>query len=168
MGVVPRAQGGLAGCSPVLPQPSSPNSSSSERRSELASSPLSGQPQIGQGKGGLNSRGQKEISTLSLHGTQMSPKVTMAFAHYERDMVGADRGTTTGVPDAGMARGAGCVGGRDRRGSQGPERQEESEQRRNRGWKGWADMVRGPHRGARRNPHQAGCGRGIAKDQKSG
>lgn len=37
----------------------------------------------GWGGGGLKSEGRKEISTLSLRSTQMSPRVTMAFAYCE-------------------------------------------------------------------------------------
>lgn len=132
------------------------------------SSPLSGQPQVGQGKGGLNSRGQKEISTLSLHGTQMSPKVTMAFAHCERDTVGADgdhNGRSAGVyPNPRWRAVLGVwVGGTegDRRGQRGKRRANREGTEGGRGRHG-----QGSTQGARRNPHQAGSGRGIAKDQK--
>lgn len=63
------------------PRPCSPYPTGSERVEQSLLS--SARPQIGQAEGGLKPWGRKETSTLSLHSTQMSPRVTTAFAHCE-------------------------------------------------------------------------------------
>lgn len=96
----------------------------------------------------------------------MSPKVTMAFTHCERGTVGAETGTTTGavrgLPNPQWRE---VLGGWE--GQKGitdaREAGEEQTERRQR-VKGVDRHGQGSTQGARKNPHQAGRGRGIAKD----
>lgn len=84
-----------------------------------------------QGRRRAEITGRKEISTLSLHSPQMSPKVTTAVAHHESDTAGADGGPQTWVYPFPQQRKV--SGGRERRGEQRPDRQVGSKDKGQRG-----------------------------------